>query len=130
MATAKRQTFREWMYDLFYPEWLKTKQSAPSPTGAALPKQPQPVQPQAPVSGTGTPLSHAPSVHPQVTLIPPSSPKPQSPPTVLGDDRETGEAVSLTLNERLQGLYVIGATGTGKTTLLLNMILSDIYANY
>ena len=119
MATAKRQTFREWLHDLLYPEWLKPQQSARS----GLTQQPQPVQPPAPVSGTGTPLSHAPSVHPQVTLIPPSSPKPQSPPTVLGDDRETGEAVSLTLDERLQGLYVIGATGTWKTTILLNMIL-------
>src|SRR4051794_22759649 len=103
MATAKRQTFREWIRDLFYPEWLKPKQGAPSPSGAGHPQYSQPMQPPAPVSGTGTPLSHAPSGHAQVTLIPPSAPKPQSPPTVLGSDLQTGEAVSLTLDERLQG---------------------------
>jgi hypothetical protein len=126
MATAKRQTFRDWMYDLIYPEWLKPQQS----TQSGLTQQPQPVRPAVPVSGTGTSLSRAASGHTQVTLTPASAPKPQSPPTVLGNDCETGEAVRLTLDERLQGLYVIGATGTGKTTLLLNMILSDIYGNH
>jgi hypothetical protein len=47
--------------------------------------------------------------------------------TVLGTDCETGEPVTISLKERLLGLYVIGATGTGKTTLDLNMILSDIH---
>ena len=49
--------------------------------------------------------------------------------TVLGTDATTGREVGLTLEERFQGMYVIGATGTGKTTLLENMILSDIYLN-
>jgi DNA segregation ATPase FtsK/SpoIIIE-like protein len=118
MATATRRTFREWIYDHVYPEWLKPKQSGPPPTGAAHPQQPQPGQT---VAGSG---------QPRLTLIPASAPQPQSPPTVLGEDRETGEAVGLSLDERLQGLYVIGSTGTGKTTLLLNMILSDIYSNH
>jgi hypothetical protein len=48
-------------------------------------------------------------------------------PTVLGTDAQTGREVGLTLRERFQGVYCIGATGTGKTTLDLNMILSDIY---
>jgi Type IV secretion-system coupling protein DNA-binding domain len=126
MATAKRQAFREWMYDHLYPEWLKPQQSART----GLTQQPQSVQPPAPVSGTGTSLSLAANGQAQVALIPASAPKPQSPPTVLGEDIETGETVSLTLNERLQGLYVIGGTGTGKTTLLLNMILSDICSNH
>src|ERR687884_170123 len=47
--------------------------------------------------------------------------------TVLGPDIQTAEEVTLSLQERLQGLYIIGATGTGKTTLDLNMIISDIY---
>lgn len=34
--------------------------------------------------------------------------------------------VSLTHDARKQGTYVIGTTGTGKTTLLLNMVLQDI----
>jgi Type IV secretory system Conjugative DNA transfer len=46
--------------------------------------------------------------------------------TVLGTDIQTGEAVTISLKERLLGMYVIGATGTGKTTFDLNMILSDI----
>jgi Type IV secretion-system coupling protein DNA-binding domain len=126
VAPAKRQTFREWICDLVYPEWLKPKQGTPPPSGTAQPKQPP-----ATVRATGAlPHSQAPNGHPQVTLIPASAPKRQNPPTVLGNDCETGEEVSLSLNERLQGLYVIGATGTGKTTLLLNMILSDIRTNH
>ena len=46
--------------------------------------------------------------------------------TVLGTDRKTGEAVTISLKERLLGMDVIGATGTGKTTFDLNLILSDI----
>ena len=46
--------------------------------------------------------------------------------TVLGTDSTTGEPVTISLKERYMGLYVIGATGTGKTTLNLSMILSDI----
>ena len=49
--------------------------------------------------------------------------------TVLGTDTTTGREVGLTLEERFQGQYVIGANGTGKTTLLENMILSDLRAN-
>ena len=66
---------------------------------------------------------------------PEARPKPPLPPkrtarqitTVLGTDTTTGQEVGLTLEERFQGLYAIGATGTGKTTVLLNMIISDIY---
>jgi hypothetical protein len=49
---------------------------------------------------------------------------------VLGTDCETGEPVTISLKERLLGLYAIGATGTGKTTLDLNMLLSDIRHGY
>jgi len=45
---------------------------------------------------------------------------------VLGTDIRTGKAVTISLKELLQGLYGIGATGTGKTTLDLNMIFSFI----
>jgi len=33
-------------------------------------------------------------------------------------------------SDRLQHIYVVGQTGTGKTTLLKNMILSDIFAGH
>jgi hypothetical protein len=46
--------------------------------------------------------------------------------TPLGTD---GEEVRIPLPARFQGIYCVGATGTGKTTLLLNMILSDISNN-
>jgi hypothetical protein len=49
--------------------------------------------------------------------------------TVLGTDATTGQAIGLSLEERFQGLYIIGANGTGKTTVILNMVLSDIYNN-
>lgn len=44
----------------------------------------------------------------------------------LGRDVSTGEPVRLGVAERRQGLYVIGKTGTGKTTLLEHLILQDI----
>ena len=50
--------------------------------------------------------------------------------TVLGTDVKSGREVTISLKERLLGFYVIGSTGTGKTTLDLNMILSDIRQNF
>src|SRR5262249_7154472 len=46
--------------------------------------------------------------------------------TVLGTDIRTGAAVTISLTQRFQGVFGIGATGTGKTTLDLNMIMADI----
>ena len=51
---------------------------------------------------------------------------PRTASSVLGLDGETGMEVMLSLKDRLQGLYGIGGTGTGKTTLLTHLILSDI----
>jgi hypothetical protein len=47
---------------------------------------------------------------------------------VLGRDTKTGELVQLANDARRQGLYVIGRNGTGKTTLLLNLIVQDMKA--
>lgn len=44
--------------------------------------------------------------------------------------REPPERVSLPLEARLRHTHLIGASGTGKSTLLLRMILSDIEAGY
>lgn len=46
--------------------------------------------------------------------------------TWLGKDVDSGNTVFLGQRERGQGLYVLGGTGTGKSTLLLNLILQDI----
>jgi energy-coupling factor transporter ATP-binding protein EcfA2 len=43
-------------------------------------------------------------------------------------DTTTGLGVRLGIAERRQGLYVIGKTGTGKSTLLQHLILQDIRA--
>jgi DNA helicase HerA-like ATPase len=46
----------------------------------------------------------------------------------LGENIHKGKTTTITLSpvERLRHTYVIGATGTGKSTLLLNMIVQDI----
>lgn len=47
---------------------------------------------------------------------------------VLGENSHAGKTVPVTLSaeQRSQHCYVIGASGTGKSTLLLNLILQDI----
>ena len=39
---------------------------------------------------------------------------------------ETGELVSIGDIERRSGLYILGKSGMGKTSLLVNLILQDI----
>ncbi len=46
--------------------------------------------------------------------------------TVIGTDTHTGRDIEITQAAKQQGVYLIGANGTGKTNLLLQMILSDI----
>ena len=47
---------------------------------------------------------------------------------MLGENRHAGRTVTVSLNEeqRSRHAYLIGASGTGKSTLLLNMIIQDI----
>ncbi len=47
---------------------------------------------------------------------------------VLGENQHAGQARRVTLNpdQRVRHTHVIGASGTGKSTLLLNLILQDI----
>ena len=42
--------------------------------------------------------------------------------------RPSGELIVLDLQERRRHLYVVGQTGTGKSTLLLNLIRQDLVA--
>lgn len=46
--------------------------------------------------------------------------------SLLGIDTETGERVTIPKSSRLQGLYLIGSPGTGKTGLIENLIIQDI----
>src|SRR2546429_8745192 len=46
--------------------------------------------------------------------------------SVLGTDTQTNQRVELPQASRRQGLYIIGANGTGKTGLIENLILQDI----
>ena len=50
--------------------------------------------------------------------------------TILGKDIETGELVSLDWDARARGIYVIGSTGTGKTTLLQSIAYQDMKASH
>jgi hypothetical protein len=48
--------------------------------------------------------------------------------TVLGENVHNGKRTEITLSpqQRIQHTYIIGTSGTGKSTLLLNMIIQDI----
>ncbi len=48
--------------------------------------------------------------------------------TVVGCAVDSGEEVGIPLEARFLGLYVIGGTGTGKTTLIENMVAQDMEA--
>ena len=56
------------------------------------------------------------------------SPMTTSPQPVCIGARISGESVALDLEERRRHLYVVGQTGTGKSTLLLNLIEQDLAA--
>src|SRR6266699_4171235 len=45
--------------------------------------------------------------------------------SVLGIDTQTGQRVELPKTSRLQGLYIIGIQGTGKSGLIENLIIDD-----
>jgi hypothetical protein len=46
--------------------------------------------------------------------------------STIGIDRRTRKKVLVSQEDRRKGMYLIGTTGTGKSTLLANLILSDI----
>lgn len=45
---------------------------------------------------------------------------------VLGTDTQNGTSITAPLADLMTGMYVIGATGSGKTTFLLNLVLQAI----
>jgi hypothetical protein len=44
----------------------------------------------------------------------------------LGTDVQTGQIVEIPKTSRLQGLYILGIQGTGKSGLIENLIIQDI----
>jgi hypothetical protein len=46
--------------------------------------------------------------------------------SILGADVKESTDIRISQQERRQGLYIIGTTGTGKSTLIANLILTDI----
>jgi hypothetical protein len=44
----------------------------------------------------------------------------------IGLDAQTNERVTISQSSRRQGLYIIGANGTGKTSLILHLVCQDI----
>jgi hypothetical protein len=58
------------------------------------------------------------------TLV--SAPEYDSDDVCLGTDTETGEEVWLRYEDRVLGVTVIGKAGTGKSTILENLVLADL----
>jgi hypothetical protein len=56
----------------------------------------------------------------------------QGQPMVLGENIHQGKktTMALCIEQRVRHMYVVGASGTGKSTLLLNMVLQDIAAGH
>ncbi len=46
--------------------------------------------------------------------------------STLGTDRQTGQVVQIARSARLQGVYILGLEGTGKSGLIENLIMQDI----
>jgi hypothetical protein len=130
MAIAPRHRFVEfmlhhasqWLQQLFGSTTLSARTTSPQ-LPQPVQKAPHPIHVNATVA---FPPSAAPNGHATVTAPKPHSPDESSIVTVLGTDIQTGQAVTLSLKERYQGLYAPGSTGTGKTTFDHSMIHSDI----
>jgi hypothetical protein len=92
-----------------------SSQPPPRPPVKKLPPHPRPIKPPG-----------APDNQPK----PPPTDLSRIITTMLGTDVKSGRKIGLTLDERFQSVYIIGTNGTGKTTLIENMILSDISNNH
>jgi hypothetical protein len=116
-----------------------TQDTISHPTSSAAGAQPI-ISPPVTTNGhaSAPPANGTPRPAPARTILP--GLRPQVPPitsgfnrgrqvssltTVIGTDEKTGE-VTISQQAKQQGTYIVGVNGTGKTTLVENMILSDI----
>ena len=119
----------------FFKRFNRSRFELTDETTPVSPKLPRISRLSLPIQAKKGPLLKASGALPHGTAVNGQAngarPKPQASAdnalTVLGTDIQSGKAVATgSLKERFQSLYGIGGTGTGKTTLLLNMVLSDI----
>src|SRR5215204_3990069 len=61
-----------------------------------------------------------------MSRTPPSGTEPEPEDVCLGIDIETGEEVFLRYEDRVLGVTIIGKAGTGKSTILENLVLADL----
>jgi DNA helicase HerA-like ATPase len=127
MVTRLLHWIRKIFRALFYPEWLKPRQNTRSSSDTTVATLPQPVSNEAQVIPDSGATAHPVEITANGQTNAPEPRKRQwdeNTVTVLGADILTGEQVTISLEEQRLGQYVIGSAGTGKTTLLDNMIHS------
>jgi hypothetical protein len=126
-----RDRFRHWIVTLAHSLLKARAKTASKPAHRKVAPPERPGGKLIPyMGGSFTGGTHGNGRHPdkpaatKLPAIPQTQPNQLT--TVLGTDSQTGAAVTLSLEELLMGLYGIGAPGTGKSTLDLNMIIDFI----
>jgi len=112
---------------------VPTPPEATTPDAAAPANHPEPVLNEAPgIPGTPAPVASGQSgQNDRTTASVPRKPQwNENTITVLGTDIHSNEEVSISLDDQRLSSAAIGSTGTGKTTLVGNMILSAIRDNH
>jgi hypothetical protein len=105
---------------------------------STLPQNPPDSSPQPPLGNSGLrhPLLPPPAVVERLKALQsayPHTPRPAPTSaiaqlsTIIGTDTHTGREISITQQAKQQGVYLIGANGTGKTSLLKTMIAADVH---
>ncbi|MCR8559283.1 type IV secretion system DNA-binding domain-containing protein [Mucilaginibacter sp. BJC16-A38] len=77
------------------------------------------------------PVVRSEKLHPERRATAPAPATLTGHPYILGTNAHQGSehAVSISTDQRLRHVHMIGATGTGKSTLLKNLIVQDIYGD-
>jgi hypothetical protein len=99
-------------------DWEEMPPLRPTPQPIIFP---QPVPPPLPPV---RPAAH--SLPPTGQPAVPGKKKELPPATCIGTNRQTNEPVLLEQSRRVQGVYILGTNGTGKSTLIEHLIVSDL----